>query len=813
MIYTRYRWYLKCMTILAAVWISLSPLYSQEQSMGRINVNDNWRFFLGDTVDAQRTAFDDAHWRLLSLPHDWSIEGDFDAAHPATNQGGALPGGIAWYRKTFEMPLHEKGKQVYIDFDGVYRNSEVWINGHYLGKRPSGYTSFRYDLTPYIQFGTQANVIAVRVDNSEQPNSRWYSGSGIYRNVWLVAKQPIALDHWGAFVTTPSVSEALAVVRQHSTYRNVSGETKAITQRMELYDHEGNVVAIDESERVLADTLTEAVSELKIADPHLWSVNDPYLYQVKTTLLDGEEVVDEHTIPLGIRYFAFDAQKSFSLNGRAMKILGVCMHHDLGALGAAVNKRAMERQLEILKTMGTNAIRISHNPPAPEFLDLCDRMGFLVIDEAFDMWRKKKNKFDYALDFEEWYQRDLEDMVKRDRNHPSVILWSIGNEIREQFDSTGTTLTKALVATVKALDQTRPVTAALTETDPQKNFITQADTLDVLGFNYKHEQYDSLPINFPGKPLIASETASALATRGHYDLGQDSLRFWPPNAEEKFVRQGNPDYTVSAYDHVAAYWGTSHEQAWKAVKERDFLAGLFVWTGFDYLGEPVPYDYPARSSYYGIVDLAGFPKDVYYLYQSEWSNQPVLHVLPHWNWETGQVVDVWVYYNQAEEVELFLNDRSLGTKRKEGNAMHLAWKVPFESGTLKAVSRKHGKAVLTKEIATAGEAKKIRLEADRTALRSTKDDLAFVSVCIADAVGNIVPKAANELHFELIGDGVLAGVDNGFQVSLTSLKGDKKEAFNGRCLAIVQTIGKKGKVTLRVSSPGLEAAEVSIKVE
>ncbi|QNL52262.1 DUF4982 domain-containing protein [Olivibacter sp. SDN3] len=799
--------------LMILILIFPSLLYGQEQPMGRINFNNDWRFFQGDRPDAKTSAFDDKEWRLLNLPHDWSIEGDFSDTHPATNQGGALPGGIAWYRKSFAMPITEQGKEVYIDFDGIYRNSEVWINGHYLGKRPSGYTSFRHDLTPYIKFGDAQNVIAVRVDNSKQPNSRWYTGSGIYRNVWLLSKNKIAIDHWGAFVTTPEVSDEQAKVQQITTYRNLTGETREVTLQITLYDQQGKEVVSRKSQQILTDSLTETVSELEIRNPQLWSVSNPYLYQIKTQLLDGNEVLDEHIVPLGIRHFSFDAKKGFYLNGSAVKILGVCMHHDLGALGATVNKRAMNRQLEILREMGANAIRISHNPPAPEFLDLCDEMGFLVMDEAFDMWRKKKNKFDYALDFDEWHRQDLEDLIRRDRNHPSIIMWSIGNEIREQFDSTGIALTKALVDIVKTVDKSRPVTAALTETDPEKNFIAQAGALDILGFNYKYEQYDSLPINFPNQILIASETTSALASRGHYDLGQDSLRFWPPNPKEKFVKNGNPDHTVSAYDHVAAYWGTSHEQAWRAVKERDFLAGLFVWTGFDYLGEPVPYDYPARSSYYGIVDLAGFPKDVYYLYQSEWTSKPVLHVFPHWNWKVGEIVDVWAYYNMADEVELFLNGQSLGTQKKEGNAMHVSWKVPFEPGIIKAVSRRQGNDVLTKEVATATKPKKLRLEVDRTTLQATQEDLAFISVFIEDANGNLVPKAANELSFDVKGVGFLAGLDNGFQASLTTLKGDKKEAYNGRCLAIIQTKGEKGEIKVTVRAEGIMSEEVVVQVK
>ena len=439
----------------------------------------------------------------------------------------------------------------------------------------------------------------------------------------------------------------------------------------------------------------------------------------------------------GIRQFNFDSKKGFFLNDKPVKIKGVCMHHDLGALGAAFNKAAARRQLRILKEMGCNAIRTAHNPPASEFLDLCDQMGFLVMDEAFDMWQKRKNRFDYHLDFKEWHQRDLESMVLRDRNHPSVFMWSIGNEIREQFDSSGIALTKELVTAVKTLDSTRPVISALTENFPEKNFIYQSGVLDVLGFNYKLNDYKDLPARFPGQKFIASETASALATRGVYDLPSDSMRIWPPDSKQPFTN-GNADMTVSAYDNAYAYWGATHERSLQAVNKYDFIAGCFVWSGFDFLGEPVPYPWPARSSYYGIIDLAGFPKDVYYMYQSAWTSKPVLHIFPHWNWSpttsAGQrkIVDVWAYYNSADEVELFLNGKSQGVKKKVNDELHVMWRVPFEPGTLKAISRKKGKIVLVKETRTAGKPAKIELTADRKIIDADGKDLSFVTVRILD---------------------------------------------------------------------------------
>ncbi|MBD0287712.1 MAG: glycoside hydrolase family 2 protein, partial [Flavisolibacter sp.] len=423
---------------------------------------------------------------------------------------------------------------------------------------------------------------------------------------------------------------------------------------------------------------------------------------------------------------------------------------------------------------------------------------------------KRKNRNDYSLDFEQWHKRDLEDMIKRDRNHPSIFLWSIGNEIREQFDSTGTTITKELVSTVKSLDTTRPVTSALTENEPQKNFIYQAEALDVLGFNYKLQAYPELPKRFPGYGILATETSSALATRGHYDMPSDSMRIWPPDSKGPFTK-GNPDLTVSAYDHVYAYWGSTHEAGWKAVKKQDYLAGLYVWSGFDFLGEPVPYPWPARSSYYGIIDLAGFPKDSYYMYQSEWSNQPVLHIFPHWNWQPGKVVDVWAYYNNADEVELFLNGKSLGVKKKIGDDLHVMWRVNYEPGTLKAISRKNGKAVLTREIKTAGKPAKIQLVADRKTIKADDEDLSFITVKILDAAGNLVPDADNIVHFKIKGEGFIAGVDNGLQTSMEPFKADYRKAFNGLCLAIIQAKEKAGTIVLEATSDGLQSDTIVIQ--
>ncbi len=628
------------------------------------NFNKSWKFYYADTTDKkmdyEEPTYDDASWRTLNLPHDWSIELTFDKNNPATPEGGALPGGIGWYRKSFTVPVTSKGKQVSIEFDGVYRCSQVWINGHFLGLRPNGYISFQYDLTPYLKYG-EVNKISVKVDNSQQENSRWYSGSGIYRNVRLVTTNNIAVDHWGTFVTTPKASDQEATIKVKTKLRNALSKPAVISLNTILVDAAGKEVAKKTLYNVSFTGLTpEFSTELTLKNPMLWSIEKPTLYKVITQVVVAGKTVDEYETPIGIRYFNFDVNKGFSLNGKPMKILGVCNHHDLGSLGAAINYRALERQLEILKSFGCNGIRTSHNPPAPELLELCDKMGFIVMDEAFDMWKRQKTKFDYHIFWDEWHKQDLEDQIVRDRNHPSVFMWSIGNEIPEQGSPAGTTIAAELAGIVRALDTTRYLVDANDHPYPKWNYILKSNALDLVGYNYHHFLYKSFPDSFPGKKFIATETTSGLETRGEYFFPSDSIRVWPVNHKKGEDRNAgmNADYTVSAYDNTRAPWSSTHEQTWKEIKKYDFLSGMYIWTGFDYMGEPTPYTWPAKSSYFGVVDMAGFPKDVYYMYQSEWTDKDVLHILPHWNWAGGDSVDVWAYYNHADEVELFVNGKS-----------------------------------------------------------------------------------------------------------------------------------------------------------
>lgn len=824
-----------------------------------------WTFHLGDDSAASRPDYDDTAWRILNLPHDWAIEGEFSRDNPSGTGGGALPGGIGWYRKTFTVDKADEGKRLYIDFDGVYMNSEVFINGHSLGVRPYGYVSFSYDLTPYIKWGGK-NVVAVRVDNGEQPNSRWYSGCGIYRNVWLTKLNPVHIAQWGTFITAEDVSKNSArlnirtkiqydaaaqlqdsVKQADGTYVVFDSEIVPLADvvlQSRLMDAEGNVVGEVASElQVIPTCLNEVEQEIVVKNPNLWSVNTPYIYKVNSILIDKTtgKVLDNYCTNTGIRTFRFDAQKGFILNGERLKINGVCMHHDLGCLGAAVNIRAIERQLEILQEMGCNGIRCSHNPPSPELLDLCDRMGFIVMDETFDMWRKRKTAHDYSRYFNEWHERDLTDLILRDRNHPSVFIWSIGNEVLEQWSdakadtltleqanlilnfghdqsmlakegemSVNSLLTKKLADMVKALDSTRPVTAGCNEPNPN-NHLFRSGVLDLIGFNYHDDWFAGVPEKFPGKPFIVAESVSALMTRGYYRMPSDETVICPERWDKPYF---DDSFSCSSYDNCHVPWGNSHEGTMRHVKNNDFISGQYVWTGFDYLGEPTPYGWPARSSYFGIVDLAGFPKDVYYLYQSEWHpEKKVLHLFPHWNWTPGQDIDMWAYYNNADEVELFVNGESQGVRTKGKDDFHVVWRVKYEPGVVKVVSRKDGKTVLEKEIHTAGEPAQLRLTADRNEIKSDGRDLSFVTVEVLDKDGNLCPNADNQIMFDVQGAGFIAGVDNGSPVSMEKFKADHRRAFYGKCLAVVQSDGKSGGIKLTATSEGLKTAVTAIKAK
>lgn len=800
--------------------VALMAISLSMQARQRDNFDKGWLFILGDSAQMATPAYNDSHWRKLSLPHDWAIEGDFYAGNPSGAGGGALPGGIGWYRKHFLLDCEaEPGGRYFIEFDGVYMNSTVYVNGQEVGHRPYGYSSFEYDITKYLKRGD--NVIAVKVDNSDQPNSRWYSGCGIYRHVWLTKTNAVHVKHWGVHVQTDAKTGQIKVEA------DVEGNNYKV--RNTVYNASGKEVG------------------LKVKNPHLWSVEDPYIYKVRTQVLVGGKVVDEVWTTTGFRDFKFDAETGFWLNGKNFKLNGVCEHHDFGCLGAAVNEDAMHRKLSKLKAMGVNSIRSSHNPPAPELLNMCDTMGIIVMDESFDMWRRKKTAGDYARFFEEWHERDLTDLILRDRNHPSILMWSIGNEVLEQWSSAdadeltleqanlilnaghdastlahgeemspNSLLTRHLADIVKRYDTTRPVLAGCNEPDPN-NHLFKSGAIDIIGFNYHHQWVKDVPKNFPGKPFIFSESVSALQTRGYYKMPSDEIT-WAP--QEWWLPYTDPSYMCSAYDNMHASWSSTHEETWDVVKHNAFVGGQYIWTGFDYIGEPTPYGFPARSSYFGVIDLAGFPKDTYYMYQSEWTTKPVLHLFPHWNWLEGQQIDMWCYYNNADEVELFINGKSQGVRRKTGeqpegrydmhntkaklnSEYHVGWRVTFNPGEVKVVARKDGHVVGEQTIKTAGAPARIRLSKDYQGKNTT-----FITAEVVDKDGNLCPWADDMIYFISEGDGKILGTDNGCQTSMENFKAPQRKAFFGKCMVVVS-----GNGSITAKSPMLQSDVIEFKVK
>ena len=766
------------------------------QARQRQNFDADWLFVLADSAQMSKAEYNDTHWCKLDVPHDWAREGDFYVGNPSGAGGGALPGGIGWYRKHFAVPEPVEGRKFFLEFDGVYMNSTVYVNGEEVGFRPYGYSSFEYDITPYVKEGE--NVVAVRVDNSDQPNSRWYSGCGIYRHVWLTQTHPIHIKHWGVFVHDGKVEV---------DYENPTNQK--VTVKNTWLDAEGKPTSIKK--------------------PRKWSCEDPYIYKVRTQLIAGGKVVDEVETTTGFRDFKFDAKTGFWLNGKNFKLNGVCEHHDFGCLGAALNEDALHRKLTKLKAMGVNSIRSSHNPPAPELLNMCDTMGLIVMDESFDMWRRKKTQNDYARFFDEWHERDLTDLVLRDRNHPSILMWSIGNEVLEQWSSAEadtltleqanlilnaghdastlakdgelsvqSLLTQHLAEIVKRYDTSRPITAGCNEPAPG-NHLFKSGAIDIIGFNYHHQWVPGVPQNFPDKPFIFSESVSALQTRGFYMMPSDSIYRAP---KQWWLPYTDPSYMCSAYDNMSASWGSTHEETWDVVKHTPYVGGQYIWTGFDYIGEPTPYGFPARSSYFGIIDLAGFPKDSYYMYQSEWTSKPVLHLFPHWNWVPGDYIDMWCYYNNADEVELFINGKSQGVRRKaDSHQYHVMWRVVFDPGEVKVVARKDGKQVGEQVIKTAGAPDHIRLSYD---YRGKTTD--FIVAEVVDKDGNLCPWADDEIYFIFEGEGGILGTDNGCQTSMERFTAPHRKAFFGKCLVVA-----KGKGSITAKSATLKPAWIEIE--
>ena len=799
------------------------------QARERVNFDKGWRFILADSAQMAKADYHDAGWRLLDVPHDWAIEGDFYVGNPSGAGGGALPGGVGWYRKKFTVDT--VNNKYFLEFDGVYMNSTVYVNGQKVGFRPYGYSSFEYDITPYVKEGE--NVVAVRVDNSDQPNSRWYSGCGIYRHVWLTKTNPVHVKHWGIYADA-RVVKGKGKLNIEVELENLTTGTAPIV-RNTLIDPLGKIVGKSKGLK----------STINIAKPMLWSCDVPNIYKVRTEVLVGGQVVDEVETTTGFRDFMFDAKTGFWLNGRNFKLNGVCEHHDFGCLGSALNEDALHRKLTKLKEMGVNSVRSSHNPPAPELLNMCDTMGLIVMDESFDMWRRKKTQNDYARFFDEWHERDLTDLVLRDRNHPSILMWSIGNEVLEQWSSAEadtltleqanlilnaghdastlakdgelsvqSLLTQHLADIVRRYDTSRPITAGCNEPSPN-NHLFKSGVIDIIGFNYHHQWVKDVPQNFPGKPFIFSESVSALQTRGYYKMPSDSIT-WAP--KEWWLPYTDPSYMCSAYDNFHASWSSTHEDTWDVVKHTPYVGGQYIWTGWDYIGEPTPYGFPARSSYFGIIDLAGFPKDSYYMYQSEWTQKPMLHLFPHWNWVPGDYIDMWCYYNGADEVELFINGESQGVRRKTGeqsekrynmhNATvdlnteyHVGWRVTFDPGEVKAVSRKDGKVVCEQVIKTAGAPDHIRLSVDYQGKETT-----FIIAEVVDKDGNLCPWAEDQIYFIYEGEGKILGTDNGCQTSMENFKAPQRKAFFGKCLVVATGPG-----SITAKSATLKPAWIDIR--
>jgi beta-galactosidase len=753
------------------------------------NFDRNWRFLQADPGGAEKTDFDNSSWRSLNLPHDWSIEGPFSETNKTGGAGGYLPGGVGWYRKQFTLPSSYSGRQVSVEFDGVMANSEVWINGSSVGKRPYGYVSFAYDLTPYLNFDGKANVIAVRADNSKQPASRWYSGAGIYRHVRLVITRPTHIERWSTFVTTPEVSNGQATVRVQTVVTNGSNDACEIVVRVALVDAKGKSVATGETKAqpIAPGKSAEFSQDVVVENPQRWNPDQPVLYKAVAEVRSGKETVDQETVPFGIREFQFKADTGFWLNGKNFKLYGVCLHHDGSAFGAAVPTGVWERRLETLRQLGVNSIRTAHNPPAPEFLDLCDRMGFLVMDEFFDCWTIGKNPHDYHLYFNEWSKIDTRDTIRRDRNHPCIILYSVGNEIHDTPRAElAKGILRGLVDVCHENDPTRPVTQGLFRPNVSKDYDNGlADLLDVIGTNYRDAELLAAQRNKPERKIVGTEQR--------------------------------------------------HErQTWLHLRDNPSHSGQFLWTGIDYLGEARRWPIVAAGS--GLLDRTGTIRPLGYERQSWWSDKPMVFVVrrtgrsaetpddpgfdpldrrqmvfPDWtprNLEThDENVEV---YSNCSEVELFLNGKSFGSRLINTNASPRIWRLPFEPGVLKAVGKNNGKVGATYEIRTAGKPSRIVLAADRNRVAPVWDEVSTVSATVVDDNGVIVPSAADLISFKVSGPGVIAAVDSGDNSSHEPFQASQRKAFQGRCFAILKSTAENGRITLTASAPGLKTASINI---
>ena len=771
--------------------------------------DDDWRFHRGGAQGAEAPGFDDSNWRGVDLPHDWSIEdmpgtqSPFDQDAIGQVSTGFTTGGTGWYRKTFTVPADQKDKRICIQFDGVYMNANVWLNGELLGNHPYGYTSFWFDITDKIKFG-EKNIIVVQVMN-EGLNSRWYSGSGIYRHVWLKVFDKIHVAQWGTYITTPVVNPSSAKVNVKTTIKNETlntSEVMIVTHILNIKREE--VVKVQSKQTVTANNSFEFDQDAVISSPQLWSSESPVLYTVITEVYQGDKLTDKTEAKFGFRSVSFDAVHGLMLNGKTIKLRGGCVHHDNGPLGSKAYDRAEERRIEILKASGFNAIRCSHNPPSPAFLDACDRLGMLVIDEAFDMWRLPNNPHDYHLYFDEWWQRDIESMVMRDHNHPSVVMWSIGNEIRDMESLKVIAVAKMLGDHIRRIEPTRPVTAAVNNLRPQKD--TFFSTLDVCGYNY--------------------------AAGG--DHNQESIYAQDHKRVPNRVMWGSESYALETFD------------AWMGVVDHPWVVGDFVWTAFDYIGEASigwrgywqeSNFYPWNLAYCGDIDICGwrrpqsFYREVLWRenkiavfvkppapsfplnpHKQPWSKWEWHDVVADWNWKglEGQPLEVAVY-SSCERVELFLNGKSLGKSKTDRTSRFIAsWKVPYEAGELKVVGYKGSKIIASSTLQTAEEPVAIQLTADKTTLKADGQDLCYITVDLVDSKGHRNPKAENLVKFEIEGAGTIVGVGNANPVSPESYQLPKRKAWQGRCLVIIKSSAKPGNITIEASAEGLQSSKMII---
>ncbi|HKV70260.1 MAG TPA: glycoside hydrolase family 2 TIM barrel-domain containing protein [Gemmatimonadales bacterium] len=799
--------------VLALLFAAASSASAQRQ---RLSMDPGWRFTLGDPQGAEAAKFDDRQWRKIDVPHDWSIEGTPEQSAPAGGRGGFFPTGIGWYRKAFRMPAGTGGKEVWLEFDGIYQNSDVWINGFHLGKRPYGYSSFSYDVTSHLVSGV--NLVAVRVDNSHQPNSRWYSGSGIYRHTWMTIVSPVHVAHWGVYLTTPVADSTHAALTVLTSVENSGTSAHQETLRSTVLTAAGVEVAHAETTLAVSGNASQPVGQvIEVAKPSLWSVETPTLYTLRSEILQEGKSVDVTNTPFGIRRIAYTADQGFLLNGKQVKMRGVNLHEDGGAVGMAVPERIWEYRLGLLKAMGVNAIRTSHNPPAPEFLDLCDRMGFLVMAEAFDEWTFGKVPEGYHKYFADWSARDLDDFIDRDRNHPSIVLWSAGNEIGEQSVPEGVQVLRTLVDIFHREDPTRPVTTGNDQivADGHPALLPFLEAEDIVGYNYVDRWHERRELfaeedrhDHPDWKMVGTESGTIFESfDDRPSLGTDSTTV-------------HANYTSGMIQA---------ERLWKWVTLHDYFAGNFMWTGVDYLGEAV---WPFKGFPSGTLDITGHPKDSYYLYQSLWTEPPMLHLFPHWTWpgREGQIIPVLVYTN-CNAVELFLNGKSLGEKRKEFPAqgtsggwnsyalpvvqattsdLHFEWDVAYQPGVLKAVGKdRSGKVQCHDEVRTASAATAIRLTADRDAVTSGPGDVALVRYEIIDSAGIVVPAADHVVHLTVTG-GTLVAMDNADMRYHGRYQVDSLPAMNGRGLAIIRPVGPV--LTVTATAGTLTAGRLSIPV-